>query len=64
MGTSYRERRRNIEKLYEYEKENNIPENERLTYNQNERYGIPGDMPDKKFNVDIRRIISLVKELT
>ncbi len=65
MATPYHVKKRYIQELYDYEVEHNIPDNQRLTYNQQALYAPSSDeiVPDKKRNVDIRSIMSIVDTL-
>ncbi len=64
MGTPYWEREKCIQILFDYEKTNRIPSEDRLTY---DAYAsdpkIPNISPRKKAYVDIRRIISRLRDL-
>ena len=64
MSIPYSDREKAIRKLFEYEESHNIPNNERLTYDPYKDIPeIPEASPRKKAYVDIRDVISIVKNL-
>ena len=64
MSIPFWERNKYIDELYEYEEENDIPEDERLTYNPYaDNPEILGAAAGKKPYVDIRSVIGKVKDL-
>ena len=61
---SYNEREKAIRTLFDYEERNNIPNNDRYTYDQYADVPeISQVYPRKKINLDIRWVISRVNEL-
>jgi hypothetical protein len=64
MSIPFWEREKYIKMLFDYEEENNIPANERLTFDAYaDSPEIPEVSPRKKGSVDIRTVIFLVKDL-
>ena len=64
MAMSHSEKQKYINLLFMYEESHNIPSNERLTYDPyKDEPSIPEVSPAKKPYVDIRRIVSEVKNL-
>lgn len=64
MSIPYRERESAIRKLFEYEEANNIPQNERLTVDPYADIPeITEASPRKKAYVDIRDVISRIRQL-
>ena len=62
MATPYWKREKYIRTLFDYEEENNIPENQRLTYHPYADIPeIPEASPRKKAYVDIREVMGIVK---
>ncbi len=64
MAMSYSDKQKYINTLFDYEESNNVPDNERLTYDPyKDISSIPEPAPSKKAYVDIRSVVSLVREL-
>ena len=64
MSIPYRERESAIKKLFEYEEANNIPSNQRLTFDPYADIPeIPEASPRKKAYVDIRDVIGRVRNI-
>lgn len=64
MAMSYSDKQNYINKLFDYEESNNVPDKERLTYDPyKDNPAIPEPAPSKKAYVDIRSVVSLVREL-
>ena len=64
MSIPYQDREKYIKTLFDYEVQNNIPENQRLTYDPfADCAEVIGPSPQKKAYVDIRQIIREVKDL-
>ena len=64
MSIPFSERKKYISMLFDYEEANNIPDNERLTYDPYKDIPTVKEVsPCKKEYIDIRNIIHLVKEL-